>query len=144
MAHIGTGHACSEGNLMDDFYVIHHDKQFLKQLLTEIEAVTDSLGLRLNKKKTQICRIDKSFVFLKQRIHLTSTGRVVMRPCKDTVTRERRKLKKFRLKLKNGEMTQTEIENQYKSWRGGMDKYDCHRTLKNLDRTYRELFGGKE
>ena len=129
---------------MDDFYVIHHDKQYLKQLLTEIEAVTDALGLQLNKKKTQICRIDKGFVFLKQRIHLTSTGRVVMRPCKDTVTRERRKLKKFKVKLENEEMTQTEIQNQYKSWRGGMDKYDCHKTLRNLDETYMKLFGGKE
>lgn len=80
---------------MDDFYVIHHDKEYLKQLLPKIRKIADELGLTLNEKKTQICKLSKGFVFLKQFIYMTDTGKIVRRPVKKNVVRERRKLKTF-------------------------------------------------
>lgn len=125
---------------MDDFYVIHHDKAFLKELLLGIKEIAAELGLTLNEKKTQICRINKGFVFLKQFIFLTDTGKIVRRPHKGNIVRERRKLKSFKKKLDDKEIELISIINQYKSWRGSIRKYAKAYTIKNMDNLFGELF----
>lgn len=44
-------------------------------------------------------------------IHLTDTGRVVIRPDRKSIVRERRKLKKLKIKLDNGELEFEEVNN---------------------------------
>lgn len=128
------------GRYMDDLYVIHHDKQFLKDLLKEMQAVIDDMGLSINVKKTQIFRIDKGFTFLKIHHILTKTGYVVRKPCKKNTTRERRKLKALKNKLDNDEVDFKDIEDSYKSWRGGIEKYNSHRTLYHMDNLFNQLY----
>ena len=48
---------------MDDIYIIHEDKKYLKQLLKEIEQICDELGLFINAKKTQIIKLPKGFTY---------------------------------------------------------------------------------
>lgn len=125
---------------MDDFYIIHQDKKFLKNLLAEIKKIADNLELKLNQKKTQIYRIDKGFTFLKQRILLTNSGKVIRKPVKNNIVRERRKLKRFKIKLENGEMSLDSIKQQYKSWRGAIKKYNSYHALQNMDKLFHDLF----
>lgn len=125
---------------MDDFYIIHEDKEFLKTVLTGVRRIASELGLKLNEKKTQICRIDKGFNFLKQRIFITDTGKIVHKPNKSSFVREKRKLKSFKFKYDIGEMTKEEIESQYKSWRNNVIKFDCKKTIHNVDELYSELY----
>lgn len=68
--------------------------------------------------------------------------REVITPVKATITRERRKLRKLKARLDNGLITKAEIEAQYKSWRGTLEKYDTYRRLRATDALYRELFKG--
>lgn len=96
--------------------------------------------MTLNEKKTQICRINKGFVFLKQFIFLTDTGKIVRRPHKGNIVRERRKLKSFKKKLDDKEIELISIINQYKSWRGSIRKYAKAYTIKNMDNLFGELF----
>ena len=42
------------GRYMDDFYVIHPDKQFLKQLRRDLEAELAVIGLKLNNKNKEV------------------------------------------------------------------------------------------
>ena len=50
---------------MDDFVLIHHDKNVLKQALKEIENILDNVyKLKLNNKKTKIVSIKEGFSFL--------------------------------------------------------------------------------
>lgn len=125
---------------MDDFYIIHENKEFLKAVLTGIKKIAAELGLKLNEKKTQICRIDKGFNFLKQRIFITDTGKIVHKPNKSGFVREKRKLKSFKFKYDIGELTKEEIENQYKSWRNNVVKFDCKKTIHNIDNLYNQLY----
>lgn len=131
------------GRYMDDTYILSNDKEYLKDLLEEITKICDKLGIFINKKKTQIFRIDKGFTFLKIKYRLTDTGHLVKIPVKGTFVRERRKLKYFKRMLDNKEMEYHDIETQYKSWRGSLLRYDCHRTLRNMDKLYYELFKRK-
>lgn len=128
------------GRHMDDFYIIHHDKHFLKELLIKITKIADELGLVLNKKKTQICRIDKGFIFLKQRIFMTKNGKIVRTAYKKNVTHQRHKMKKFKEKLDQASMNIDDIKQQYKSWRGGLEKYNTYQTLKSTDKLFKKLF----
>ena len=38
-------------------------------------------------------------------------------------------------------MTVEQVEKSYQSWRGGARRLDAHRTVIEMDRLYRELFG---
>ena len=125
------------GRYMDDLYVIHHDKKYLKGLLQEMRQIIDDMGLSINEKKTQIYRIDKGFTYLKIRHVLTDTGYVVKKPCRKNTVRERRKLKALK---KKKEIPFKDIEESYKSWRGGLSKYNSHKTLYHMDNLFNQLF----
>lgn len=50
---------------MDDIYIIHESKEFLKGLLNDIRGICDEYGLFVNPKKTQIVKLSHGFTFLK-------------------------------------------------------------------------------
>ena len=74
------------------------------------KGICDELGLFINPKKTQIVKLSHGFTFLKIKYNLTETGKVQERISKDSVTRMRRKLKKFRSSWMPGEMSFDDVE----------------------------------
>ena len=127
---------------MDDTYIIHPDKKFLRELLHDIEAICDRLGIVINKKKTQIVKLSNGFTFLKIRYFYGEHGAIIKIPCKKTITRERRKLRKLRGRLEAGKITAAEIKEQYKSWRGNIIKYKAYKSVRSCDVLYKSLYGG--
>lgn len=87
--------------------------------------------------------IRRGFRFLKKRFYYGPTGKVVVRPSREAITRERRKLKAMRRMLDRGEITLRQINQSYQSWRGGMLRLDAHETVLSMDRLYKELFGNE-
>lgn len=94
---------------MDDGYLIHQNKQYLQQCLQKIKTLCDELGVNLNLKKTQICKLSRGFTFIKARCFLTDSGKVIMKIHKGSITRHRRKLKKFAIFVKTGQMDYWDI-----------------------------------
>lgn len=129
------------GRYNDDGYIISHSKSKLKKIIAGVHAIAKELGLELNKKKCRIQKLSRPFKFLKTRILLTNTGKVHKRVIAKTLTRERRRLKKFKHLLEIGQMTYKQIEGCYKSWRGSIKKRGCsYESLKRTDLLYNELF----
>jgi len=128
------------GRYMDDLYIIHKDKEFLKEMRDSISKLAKEIGLTVNTKKTRILRIDKGFVFLKQLYMVTETGKIVIKPCKKNTARMRRKLKKWHKKYQSGEMKLDDIINCYKSWRGSIEKLDSYRVIRNMDKLFYSLY----
>ncbi len=128
------------GRYMDDSYLIHISKEFLKDALEKIRGIYESLGIKLNEKKTRIVKLSRGFTFLKTQFFLTETGKVVKKICRDSVTRERRKLKKFAKWVNAGKMAFSQVEEQYASWRGYAGKKDAHKTIRSMDALYNRLF----
>lgn len=128
------------GRYMDDSYIISSDKKFLEDIAKDIDVKSKEIGLFLNHNKTHISKINRTFTFLKTRYLLTDTGKTIKKISGDNITRERRKLKTFRSKLSNGEMTYKEIEDQYRSWMGNYKKYLSNETYRNIENLYNELF----
>ena len=84
------------GRYMDDIYIINNFKDELKNILEEIENISKDMGLFINYKKTHITKLKHGFTFLKTRYIITDSGKTIKKIPRDTITRERRKLKKFK------------------------------------------------
>jgi hypothetical protein len=129
------------GRYMDDLYLIHQDREYLKYCLAEIHAVCDTLSLRFNEKKTRIVKLSSGISFLKGRYVLTEYGRIVRLPCKESTARMRRKLKKFKALIEAGNMDVQDLRIAYQSWRGNyMKRFDAYYRIRRMDALYHELF----
>lgn len=127
------------GAYMDDRVIIHHDKQFLQEILTEITEIAGKLGIHINKRKTQIIKLTRPFTFLKTRYRLTSTGKLVRKIPKDVVTRQKRKMRKLAELVVAGKISLDDFRNCYKSWRNDKKGYNAYYSLKRLDDYERKL-----
>lgn len=133
------------GRYMDDIFVIGKSKEELNILLNDIETITSSLNLQINKKKTHIVKLSHGFTYLQIKYNVLSTGRILKRISHGKIVRERRKLKAFRRMLDCGKMTELDILNCYKSWRGSVliDHNAYYNTIRSMDKLYRSLFPNK-
>ena len=125
---------------MDDSYLIHHDKEYLKYCLKKIIEKCKELGIILNMKKTQIVKLTHQFTFLKVKYNLFKNGKIIKRVSRTTITRMRRKLKKFKKFFDKGLMTLKDIDCSYQSWRGHLKRKNNYNTLRNLEKLYHTLF----
>ncbi len=128
------------GRYMDDGYLIHPSKEYLKACLTAIKQVCDMLDLTLNVKKTQIIKLSHGFTFLKIKFILTSTGRVVKKIYRRSVTKMRQKLKSFYGLYRRGVMTAADVYASFQSWRAYSQNFDAYRTCRNMGALYDNLF----
>ena len=136
-----VAHPSRIDHYVTEIYLIHESKDYLQVCLLLIERKCDELGIELNPRKTRVVKLTRGFTWLKKRIFYTGTGRIVVKPCRDSITRERRKLKKMARMVADGVMTPEQVEQSYQSWRGGMKRLDAHRSVRAMDALYRSLFG---
>lgn len=128
------------GRYMDDFYLIHEDKEYLRYCLKEIEKKVAELGLTLNTKKTKIVPITTGINFLGFHYYVTKTGKVVMRIKAKSKSRERKRLRKFKAKVEAGEMTFENAFFSYGSWRAHAARGDTYYMLQEMDYYFYSLF----
>lgn len=125
---------------MDDSYILCNSKEELQNALKEITKLCEKYKIRLNPKKTRITPIKHGVDFLHCRYKFGRTGKIIKSGGRESVKRERRKLKKFRKKLDEGELDRKQIAELYSSWRGFMQYFDSKILLKNTDKLYNKLF----
>ena len=128
------------GRYMDDGYAIHESKEYLQKCLDGIRKICAELEISLNEKKTHIVKISHGFTFLKARIFLTESGKVLKKIPKQSITRERRKLKKFVPLYEAGIMTYEDIYTSWQSWRSYALNFSAWRTIQSIGRLYDKLF----
>ena len=129
------------GRYTDDSYIIHQDKEFLKQLLKEIKIISSKLGLIVNDKKTRIVKLSQQFKVLQIKYSLTETGRIIKKINSKSITRERRKLKAYKRLLDKKRITMDDIENIFKSWMSSNYKIMSKMQISNMYQLYYDLFG---
>lgn len=139
----------ASGRYMDDTYAISLDKQTLWDALSDVRRECDRLGITINERKTKVVKLTRGFTFLKKRFRYTDTGRIVVRPCRDSLTRERQRMKKHAALVRSGRMTVEQARQSYVSWRGSVEKrrgkprlvMSTHATVRDFDRLFERLFG---
>lgn len=80
---------------MDDSIFIVDSIEKASNLLKIYIEEAKKLGINVNKKKTKIIKLDKYFKFSKWNYKLLNSGKVVIIPHKETIYRQRRKIRKM-------------------------------------------------
>lgn len=106
---------------MDDFILIHEDKEYLQYCLKEIRNFLNNIGLELNK-KTVIFSLSQGITFLHWRFYLEDSGRVVKLVGKKTISKERRKLRRMKPKVDAGELGLDKPIESFMSWAAGVKR----------------------
>ena len=132
------------GRYMDDMFIMSDNKQELKQLLKGIKEQLTYLKLEINDRKTSITKLSKGFTFLQIKYSIEDK-RIVKRPTRKKLVRERRRLKKFKKKYDKGLMSELDIHNCYLSWRNNLVKdCNCKKSIEAMDNLYKGLFPDSE
>lgn len=103
------------GRYMDDFFLIHPDKDYLQFCLKEIRAFMASLGLELNE-KTQIFPIRNGIDFLGFHTYLTEDGKVIRKLRHSSIKRMRSKLRRWEQDYPAGLVTREKILQSWQAW----------------------------
>lgn len=127
------------GRYMDDFYLIHPDKDYLRYCLEEIKKYLVPLGLELNQ-KTAVFPLTQGIDFLGFRTYLTDTGKVVRKVRRESKNRIRRKLKKYRHLLDEGRIDFETILQSYSSWTGHAEHGNSYHLIRKTDDLFFNLF----
>ena len=127
------------GRYMDDFYLIHPDKEYLLYCLEEIRKFLVPLGLELNH-KTAVFPLSQGIDFLGFRTYMTDSGKVVRKLRSESKNRIRRKLKKFRHLLDEGRITFETVVQSYSSWIGHAAHGNSYHLIRNTDELFYDLF----
>ncbi len=128
------------GRYMDDGYMIHESKEYLKECLEELKEICKACKISLNEKKTRIIKLSHGFTYLKCRWYLTSTGKVVRKIYKRSIMKMRQKLKKFAVFIQTGKMTEEDVHVAFQSWRAYARHFDAWHTIRNMEKLYTQLF----
>ena len=125
---------------MDDGWLLHESKEFLQQCLERIKEKCKEYGLVLNERKTHIVKLARGFTFLKVKYFVTETGKIIRKISAESVTRERRKLKKLKNRLDRNLLAFMDAAQSYKSWDGHASRFDSHKTRQSMNDLFTDLF----
>ena len=130
------------GRYMDDFYIIHEDKDYLHTVKEAIDEKCREIGLVLHPRKTQVVRLRRGFTWLKVHYHVTDTGKTVRTMDRRSITRERRKLKKLYEKVLEGKITTKQMRDSFESWSAHAARFASFRTRCEMERVFAPLYIG--
>jgi retron-type reverse transcriptase len=115
------------GRYMDDFYLIHENKERLKYLLSEIRQYLANLKLSLNE-KTDIFPLRNGIDFLGFHSYLTETGKVVRKLRHSSAKRMKGRIKRWKCEQEEGTIDLKHIWDSYQSW----DSHAAHGDTREL------------
>lgn len=129
------------GRYMDDFFLIHYDKEYLKECLSAIEQLVGSLGLSLNG-KTQIVPFRKGIGFLGFHHYMTSDGKYIRKLKGENKRRMKKKLRRWAFAVKSGKMTEKKFYEKYGAWKNHALHGNCIKLCHSMDLYIEELLKG--
>ena len=125
---------------MDDFILIHHDRDYLLECKVKIAQMLLGLECRFNTKKTGIAPLTDGILFLGFQYRMTRTGKVIMTLNSDNIRHERKKLRKLVHLAKKGERTREKVDECYASWKNHAAKGNSYKLLQRMDEYYKKLW----
>lgn len=131
------------GRYMDDFYLIHHDKGYLKYCLSVIEEFVSGLNLSLNS-KTQIVPFHKGIAFLGFHHYITKDGKYIRKIKGENKRRIRKKLRIWSKLVKSERMTEQKFYEKYNAWKNHALHGNCIKLCHSMDLYVKDLLESEE
>lgn len=124
---------------MDDFYLLHSDRDYLEECKIRIEQELNKIGLHMNPKKSVVTTIHpipktnkhypnrksnkgQPFKYLKWNFYLTDTNKLIQEPFKDKLSKQRRRLRKMQALWLEGKIDIDSVVESYRGWRAHICK----------------------
>lgn len=125
---------------MDDFILIHQDKEYLQFCRKKITEKLQAIGLELNQ-KTSLFQLRQGVVYLKWRFVLTETGKVLMLMDGSAFSRQRRRMRKLWAKECAGQVNAGTTRTSLQAFLANAERGDTYRQCNKIKQYYRELTG---
>lgn len=126
------------GRYMDDFYLIHQDKEYLKWCLECIREMIKTLGLELNG-KTQIIPFRKGMRYLGFHHYMTADGKYIRKLTGENKRKNKKKFRKLVKDVKTGKLTEEKFYEKYNSWKNHALHGNCIKLVHSMDLYIEEL-----
>ena len=129
---------------MDDFLIIHHDRETIEGYLTAIRAKLEGQGMRINASKTFIQKVRDPVTHLGFIYRLTPSGKVVVLADPAKIKHEKKKVMRMIAKVRKGEMTKHDVDVHFKAFKGSVRYGNSHQLIYRLNRWYESLWKEQE
>lgn len=127
---------------MDDFYLIHHDREYLKYCLEVITEHLKTLDLTLNG-KTQIFPFKNGISYLGFHTYVTADGKVIRKVKNENKRNAQRKYLKMAKKVAAGKLPREKFDASYGAYKNHISHGNCYKLGKALDEKVYGIIEGK-
>lgn len=127
------------GRYMDDFYLMHPSKEYLKYCLEVIRAFLETLDLTLNG-KTQILPFKNGVSYLGFHTYVTADGRVIRKLKNQNKRNAQRKYLKMAKLVASGRIPADKFNASYGAWKNHALHGNCYGLVAAMERKIKEMF----
>lgn len=127
---------------MDDFYLIHPSKEYLKYCLEVITEYLATLDLSLNG-KTQIFPFKNGVNYLGFHTYVTPSGKVIRKLKNQNKRNAQKKYRRMAKLVTEGKIPMDKFQTSYTAWRAHALKGNCYRLVRSMDSIIENILGKK-
>lgn len=126
------------GRYMDDFYLIHSNKEYLKWCLVCIKQFVDNLGLSLNG-KTQIIPFKNGLLFTGFHHYIIANGKYIRKLNGVNKRRIRKKIRVWAKLVNSDKMSEQKFYEKYNAWKNHAMHGNCIKLCHSMDLYVKEV-----
>ena len=126
------------GRYMDDFYLIHPSKEYLKYCLEVIEEYLITLDLQLNG-KTQIFPFKNGVNYLGFHTYITKDGKVIRKLKNQNKRNAQKKFVRMAKLVVEGKLPLDKFYASYNAWKNHISHGNCYNLAKAMDLKINEI-----
>lgn len=131
------------GRYMDDFYLIHPNKEYLKYCLRVITEYLSTLDVTLNG-KTQIFPFKNGVSYLGFHTYISEKGTVIRKLKNENKRNARRKYLRMAKLVAEERLSLKTFQDSYGAWKNHISHGNCYKLANDMDRMINEVLKGGE
>ena len=129
------------GRYMDDFYLIHRDKEYLKYCLEIITEYLKTLDLTLNG-KTQIFPLKNGVNYLGFHTYITESGKVIRKLKNENKRNAQKKYLRMAKLVVKGQIPIEKFNASYNAWKNHISHGNCYKLSVATDKKIKQILKG--
>lgn len=131
------------GRYMDDFYLIHQSKSYLKYCLEVITEFLKTLDLTLNG-KTQIFPLRNGVNYLGFHTYITYNGKVIRKLKNQNKRNAQKKFLKMAKLVASNQLSIDKFKASYNAWKNHISHGNCYKLSKSMDMKINQIIKGEQ
>lgn len=126
------------GRYMDDFYLLHPSKEYLKYCLEVITGYLETLDLTMNG-KTQIFPFKNGVSYLGFHTYVTAGGKVIRRLKNQNKRNSQKKFVRMAKLVADGKLPREKFDASYHAWKNHTSHGNCYWLVTDMDKKIKEI-----